>query len=198
MITRIADIDLTAAPYGVPIDTLDDGSPSGARTVTLSVEVQGDSQDETSAAISRLLSRLPWGGDPVPLIVEASGTTSPTQLLARSVVADAFSLPYSVEHMVGYLATLTFSLNVDDFATPANRIFLASPIGDEWPDSADVVRACVGAGTAEQYVLADGGRYCVRADASDSGRLRLYFDQTDSELVVVEFDYDVAANAGAT
>ena len=194
MIERLADLDLHTAPYSVA--EREWGPAFGEeRQVRYLIEVAGATQDACTAAITRLLSRLPSIIGPSELVLEPTGGNRPMALTALRTISAAE--PYTHAQDIGFRADVEFALAVTPTTHRANRVYLAAPIGDEFPSHADVARSCNGAGEAARYVYADGGRWVVTASASDRGILDLYADVVADEQLVVEFDYDVVA-AGAT
>lgn len=180
---RIADIDLTVScnqvrDFGSILD--------GDRAVSFLAIIAGASKDDRAAQVSMLNSRL---AAPCDLILRSNDSSHEQSLhllgggSANVVEPDIFELDCSV------FASVTAPCA--PYATPANRVFLASPYGDEFPSDATVTR------NSAARVYAQNGRYVVTTDLADEGELRLAFECIDNELLVIEFDWELDSIAGA-
>jgi len=177
---RIADVALTVSEpeFG--------GSLDSPRAVSLAALLSGTSADDVAAQISHLNSRLSEACDLVLLPSGASGLQS-LRLTGGGLARVENLAPMQLQNW----AKVQITAPCDPYARPANRVFLGSPFGDEWPPATatDIAR------TDANHVYADGGRWCVRADASANGILYMRGDAVPDEVLVIEFDWEFTAGA---
>jgi len=97
--------------------------------------------------------------------------------------------PFAAINESRHYVDVVVRLAVEPYTSNANRVFLASPIGDEWPDATvtDISR------NDESRCYAESGRWVVYADSSAEGQVSFYGDAVPDEVLVVEFDYDASA-----
>ncbi len=176
---RIADIPLTLVANPAPsFGSLLDAS---GRSVSFAAKITGATKDTLGAAISALNTRLAL---PCDLVIQSTGSTYPMALRllgnGEARVADQWDYEF-----VGGQSVVQIDAPCAPYATPANRVFLASPFGNDMPTvSADVVASDV------NYIYANGGRWVISADATHAPHLDLYGDCTPGELLVVEVDLE--------
>ena len=183
---RIADIALTVLRDPSPaFGSVLDGT---GRRVSFPALLTGTSKDNAAAQLSALNARL---AIPCDLVMLPTNSTYPQALhllgggVATITNADMFEL--------GNAAMVSIDAPCAPHAEPANRVFLASPFGDEFPIHADVVA------NDEDKAFADGGRYAILAKTGDTyGTLTLYGNCTATELLIVENQYCNVSPAAAT
>ena len=181
---RIADIPLTLVANPAPsFGSLLDAS---GRSVSFAAKITGATKDTLGAAISALNTRLAL---PCDLVIQSTGSTYPMALRllgnGEARVADQWDYEF-----VGGQSVVQIDAPCAPYATPANRVFLASPIGDEFPVDTTVIR------NSAARVYARDGRYVVTTDTTDEGELWLSFECVDNELLVIEFDWECETIAG--
>ena len=183
---RIADIALTVLRDPSPaFGSVLDGA---GRRVCFPALLTGTSKDNAAAQLSALNARL---AIPCDLVMLPTNSTYPQALhllgggVATITNADMFEL--------GNAAMVSIDAPCAPYATPANRIYLPQPFGDDFPIHADVVA------NDEDKAFADGGRYAIIAKTGDTyGTLTLYGNCTATELLVVENWYCNPSPAAAT
>jgi hypothetical protein len=177
-VCRIADQSVTVVNAGSYPDL---GSLSNdGRTVSLTAVEASATKDTRLAAISTLNSRLQSGCD---LVLQTTGSTYPISL--RLLPGGRADVLFDDMFELGVQTLYQVEAPCLPYATPANRVFLASPIGDELPVSDDVVVSEV-AGYDAIRVWADGGEWRIQSGTTLAGMLELWGDCIADEILSVE------------
>jgi|GEM_PF-4037870 len=181
---RLADIDLTILRDPKPEFWGEDGD---GRRVAFTVSVSDLAKDSKNALVSLMNERL---AAPCDLVVQSRNSSHPValRLLGAGTAKPVDDSMWENTQDGRIIVESPCAIR----AKPANRFFLASPIGDEWPTSDDVVR------DDEDLVFADASRWRIDAVNGTSGTLSLYGDVDEGEVYIVDLILDFEQDAATS
>lgn len=198
---RIGALDVTPTAGGYGIAKPDFGRAGDPeRIFSVTVRIYGSSNSDMRSKLSALAAELTR--DTVTIVAYTTGGGAATAIALTGAGRQPWEQPFDALVESRSRAEVAVSLKVEPWTKPANRVFLAAPIGVEWPSSSDVARTTSGGGTASSYVYAEDGRWYVTADGTRTGVLQLYGACTAAETLIADITgvwaLDNAASFDAT
>jgi len=183
---RIAELEITVEGTDEQPDL---GQPGAGRQISLVCSTDLATKDLRLAFLSALNLRLQGGCD---LVLQSTEETAAVKLRLwpggdASIVLDEYSelSPKLFYRIVAYS---------EPFTNPANRFYMASPFGEEWPNTSLIARG------SSKAVYAQGGRYRITANSASATYdpwLVFVGNCAAGEWLVYEADYQLVASASS-